>query len=386
MTAIAIAVCSRAQEIESLSPPQLIDPGLLSQGVDAETPSQGPDPSSLGQDISFSSDSGDSTNAVEASFPSQEEVQYEPAPAPDLTILNESMVTLEEDEIWLVSTRGLSANVNPENGKSKLKVWRRLGKSWQTATIDELLSASWDGKNSVIWCHGNRFDFADSKSYGLAVYRALKNCPEKRQGLRFIIWSWPSDRVAGPIRDARIKGERALCEGRYVGWLMGQMAPGGSIGLLGYSFGSRVAAEGARRYFESHGGARLHSVQLVLLAPALDQYWLLPGNRYQALLAGVDRLAIYYNSRDIVLKRYRLLYRRGERRTALGYVGAPESVRSALGSALTQLDVTRWLRREHSLMAYLQQDLIRCGICKALFCNTQAGDAAIRAEVQVVNE
>src|SRR5690606_32277769 len=111
---------------------------------------------------------------------------------------------------------------------------------WHRADAATLLAHDDPARPTVIFVHGNRFSADDAITSGWQAYHALTRCASD-QPVRFVIWSWPSDKQGGPIRDARTKSSRTLVEGYYLARLMTRIQPEVSTGIVGYSFGSRVA-------------------------------------------------------------------------------------------------------------------------------------------------
>ena len=110
---------------------------------------------------------------------------------------------------------------------------------------------------------------------------------------------------------------------------MSRLNPDTSLRLLGYSFGGRIVS-GA---LHLTGGGTLgpfqladansrppYSLRVVLLAPAMDNHWWLPGRYHGECFSQVDRLLLLYNSCDPVLRFYPRLDR-GRGAQALGYSG-----------------------------------------------------------------
>jgi hypothetical protein len=160
------------------------------------------------------------------------------------------------------------------------------------------------------------------------------------------------------MEDARIKAVRSEAQGFYLAHLMDQVPPETPLGLVGYSYGARLGTAalhllGGGRLVGNQLGERLHPerapISAVLLAPAVNNDWLLPGRRHGLALEQVDRMLILYNSRDIVLKRYRFLD--PSRPQALGYTGMVWT--PAATGRVTQVDVTSWLGRSHQAEDYL---------------------------------
>lgn len=261
-----------------------------------------------------------------------------------------------DDEVLLIDTRRLP-NCPSDSTRDRLTIVRRREAGcWTRTSFDELVGDT--ARQTVVWVHGNRFSPADAREYGLRCYRQLAKRRSGDLPLRFVIWSWPSDKVVGPLRDAREKAARANAEGANVAWGVRRLAPSGPWGLIGYSYGGRVSTSALHRIARDDRAAAIGPARVILFAPALDNDWLLPGGRHGSALDQAERLVVLYNPRDLVLKRYRLLdpFRRP---MALGYTGLASIAR--LGpwkDRYVQLRVDGRLGRGHSVREYLDRDWV----------------------------
>jgi hypothetical protein len=275
------------------------------------------------------------------------------------------------DELWVVSTRHLGW---PRHCSDFQPVVRRyLADGWRESSLEHLADAT--PMTTVVYVHGNRFTYRDSIEKGFQTLSVLAHGIE-RPTMRFIIWSWPSERVPGPFRDVRMKAERADVEGYYLACFLTQLPAEIPFRFIAHSFGARVVggsiqalASGQLRGVEL---AEDHSypvfpVRVALLAAAIDGDIFLPRREFGDALQQVDQLLVMFNPYDPVLKYYALIdrYRRPR---ALGSVGMP-SVRRADGpeTRIRQLNVARVVGHSHiedryyaspSLMAEVRQVLL----------------------------
>ena len=184
---------------------------------------------------------------------------------------------------------------------------------------------------TVVWLHGNRIESSEAFGIGTTVYHSLTRQLPTDRPIRFVIWSWPSERVGGAIEDARVKAARTNPNAHYLAQFVAQMDPSTPITLIGYSFGARVITGSLHLL---GGGSvsgeplaitlpqRTLGIRAVLIAPAIDNDWLLPGHRHGLALSQVESMLLMINSCDKVLKRYHLLYCGARKRNgpqALGY-------------------------------------------------------------------
>jgi hypothetical protein len=283
------------------------------------------------------------------------------------------------DELWIISTRQLGC---PSRCDDFQPMIRRLGvEGWEESSLEQLSEAS--PMATVVCVHGNRFTHGDAVQKGIRVYQVLGRGAE-RPTMRFIIWSWPSERVRGPYRDARIKAERANIEGYYVACFITRLPSETPLGFIGHSFGARVVggalqALGTGRLLgvplAEERLSQLPLIRVAFLAAAIDGDIFLPGREYAEALSLVDQLLVLYNPLDPVLKFYALLdrYRRPR---ALGAVGMPRIASRGEGIAeVRQRNVASIIRHSHdddryysssTLMADVRQTLLESLLAEGL--------------------
>ena len=142
------------------------------------------------------------------------------------------------DSLWLVSHRGLGCR--GDEPLEKLQCWR-FEESWERASLADLLADDCPNRITTVFVHGNRIDGAEAFTTGFRAYQALVRCAGDRP-VRFVIWSWPSERVCGPVKDARIKAARTAPSARYLARLIDRLDSTDRLSLWGHSFGARVVA------------------------------------------------------------------------------------------------------------------------------------------------
>jgi len=180
--------------------------------------------------------------------------------------------------------------------------------------------------------------------------------------LRFVIWSWPSERAAGRIRDARQKARRTDVEAFLLGSYLAKASTSESISLVGFSFGARIITGAVHLVGGgSLAGYHLSEVpdtvipfRVSLLAAAVENNGLLPGGRYHRALRHIDRLLLMNNSRDRALNFFWIIDPK-RRPKALGDTGI---ARAPGALQIEQYDWAHCIGREHSLMEYLCRSAI----------------------------
>jgi alpha/beta hydrolase family protein DUF900 len=267
-----------------------------------------------------------------------------------------------QDEVWLVSSRDVGCEL-VEVQVEKLQVWRYdRERSWIKASLNELLATDDPQIATVVFLHGNRISYEEAFTKGWTAYRRLLRCAEERP-VRFVIWSWPSEAIRGPINDARVKASRTNPAGYYLAWFLDQLRPNVPVSLWGHSFGARVATgalhllgggaiDGHRLDHRSH--PTRPPMQAVLLAAALDNDWLCPGHCHGQTLSQVSGMLLVNNGCDALLKRYHLLYCRRSCAQALGYTGLGQGcLLEADWKKISQVDACCQVGRRHTFDGYI---------------------------------
>jgi hypothetical protein len=223
-------------------------------------------------------------------------------------------------QVWLVSSRQAACDPPACGGEAMLGYWF-LGPDhqWVSASLDAFLATDNTAVPTVIFVHGNRVDANDAVCDGWVVLGQLTAAAQGRP-FRFVIFSWPADRLDGSQRaDVQCKAARCDAQSYYLAWLTNRMHPGVPLDLIGFSFGARVVT-GA---LELLGGGCVagqvlpdrtpgHTpIRAMLVAAALDSDWLLPGHRDGLALGQVERMLVSVDPADRALHFYPRLYGRG---------------------------------------------------------------------------
>lgn len=296
----------------------------------------------------------------------------------------------DRDSVWLVSTRHLGcAGCQPHC--PRLKVWhRQSGFGWTASTTESFVAADDPATITVFYVHGNRVDNASAMANGVTIYHRLARRADEETQLRFVIWSWPSDRMIGPLRDARAKAQRTDSESYYLGCLLLQLDPRLRVSLVGHSFGVRIVTGSlhllaggsvAGRVLPVGGGDAMARVRVVGVAGALDNDWLLPGHRHGRAVSLIDQLLVVYNPCDAVLKRYRLISQ-CRSHEALGYTGLVCSEYLGEGKErIEQINASPWVGKTHSIEAHSRSAVLLNEIRRVAFwrggSERSVGDAGL---------
>ncbi len=261
------------------------------------------------------------------------------------------------DQIWLVSTRELGCACC-EAGDPALQFFRYDGANgWQSASLQDFLATDDPKIPTDFYIHGNFVTSDEARNQGLAVYHQLVACVPCDRPIRMVVWSWPTDPGHHKLQLLRNHACRADTDAWYLAWLLNRIDPRVKIGLVGYSFGARVAT-GAMHLL---GGGELIGKQLprdeketarptvrgVLLAAAEDSDWLDPGAPNGEAIPLADSLLLLNNGCDKALKLYPHMDR-CSRATALGYVG----LRIDVPPKVEQEDVCCQVGKKHEWSRY----------------------------------
>ena len=232
------------------------------------------------------------------------------------------------DQVWVISTRGLGGCGTIQSPPNFFVQRRSVNGAWTRSSIDEFLAADDPAIPIGFAMHGNRVSPAQAIRQGMMAYRQFIAKVPVSQPVRFVIWSWPSDRIHGILRDVRAKAARTTTDGKYLAWTLHQLNPQTPVSLIGFSFGARIVtgalhivAGGSLDGF-SLGPVKKPriSMRAVLAAAALHNYWLDEGQYHGRALEIVDSMLLMNNGCDMALKRYRFLDT-SRTAAALGFTG-----------------------------------------------------------------
>ena len=231
----------------------------------------------------------------------------------------------EQDQIWLVSTRHLGCSLG---GKylPTYQIWLYEKGTWQPKTEADFFAADSADVVTSIYIHGNRLNANESSSFGLSFYFEFVGKLDQEPPVRFVIWSWPSDSIRGPLKDVQSKAARSDYESYYLACFLAKMKPELRVGLLGYSFGARIACgalhltNGGSIFGNRIAAGERPQFRVALWAAAEHNYWWQPGQFHSAAPAAADAWFVTVNGCDSILGRYRFVDACGNPE-AMGYSG-----------------------------------------------------------------
>lgn len=234
-----------------------------------------------------------------------------------LALANQSPCLRAGDELWEVSSRCLPdlercTTLNPVT----FRVLNFTGQAWQ-ASSEGALQASFQSNptmRTIIYAHGNWMTIDNARGRGSFVYNRLSQ--RAGEPVRFIIYTWPSQRDGGPIRDVYQKADRSNTDTYYFAQFLSRVPEESPLGILGFSFGGRVVVGGLHMVSGGSLDGRTSSVwpaprkvRVSLVAPAFDRNWLAAGQAYGFAMNNIEALVNIYNSQDPVLRRFHFLDR-----------------------------------------------------------------------------
>lgn len=262
----------------------------------------------------------------------------------------------EQDQVWVISSRHLGCASNAT--ADSLQVWQYDKGTWQPRKLAEFYATDSADVVTAMYIHGNRIDASQANADGLAVYFQLVGKFDHTRAVRFVIYSWPSDQIKGPLKDVRAKAARADEEAFLVSRLLHGMNPEVPVGVVGYSYGARIIL-GALHLL---GGGSLcgratepgkgQPIRVALWAAAEHNDWPLPGHNHGQALGMADAWWITINCCDPALERYRFVDPCAQP-TALGYAGLAGGLPTNLAAKVTQVNVSHIVGGTHEMPAYL---------------------------------
>ncbi len=270
-----------------------------------------------------------------------------------------------QDEIVLVNARHLCGSCDPESLRTGLgfETYSPCDESgsrrWQPSDLESFLAFD-PSVRTIIFVHGNRITPFDAKNEGVAVYRKLANYAGDGERIRFVIWSWPSAQIQGPLRDVREKAARTGPAGCQLAWVLDQMPAETPVSLVGFSFGARIITGGLHILAGgSLGGCTLgehvhpqrRPMEVVLIGAALHANWLGDGQYHGLAMTQVDRMFLVNSCQDMAMRYYRFIQKRGNPQ-ALGLRG-PTYISADNAAKIEMRDVSGCTGSTHNLFLYL---------------------------------
>lgn len=228
---------------------------------------------------------------------------------------------------------------------------------YRQSSLAELCQSLQPGIPVCITVHGSFVDWESVCTESRCAWQWLQSgCPDRP--LQVICFTWPSDRIAGPLiqLDIAVLGRRASRNGFYLADLIRHLPVESPVSLVGHSHGTRVIASGLHlmgggtvedlAYPWAAPGSR--RIRAVFAASAIDHDWLNPDERFGRALCSAECILNLKNNHDPALKVYPL--RRPFSSRALGFSGFTSKDRRELQSwshKVADLDVSSQIGHAH---------------------------------------
>jgi hypothetical protein len=263
------------------------------------------------------------------------------------------------DEVWAVSTRCLGC---PGHWEPQWSVWKYDPSvpQWLNSSAGEFYATDSPKVVTAMYIHGNQIDSSLALRDGLDTYFQLAGRYDDEAPVRFVIWSWPSDKIRGPIRDGRSKADRSDSDAYYLARFLAPVNPEVRVGIIGYSYGARITAGalhllgGGQLLGLTVASAQPPKFRVAFWAAAEHDDWLLPGRYHGLALPVAEHWLITRNCCDPALARYRWV-EKCYNPVALGFSGlVGRNLLSAEQNArIEELDVSHLVGGTHDNDAYL---------------------------------
>lgn len=211
------------------------------------------------------------------------------------------------DEIWLVNTRCVPDGCQDCCAAENLIIRQCQDGYWVERHLEEL----WEACNAapecenVVYIHGNFTDYEWSLRRGIQVYNTWFGCCGESRPIRFIIWSWRSEREAVPGRDFHIKSQRAVAEGCRLNSLVSRLGPRSPI-VVGYSLGAQATLSALSQADLGSG----RPWRVALIAAAFDACFCCSFESGQQICGRLQKLVLFTNASDPALNCSERLARR----------------------------------------------------------------------------
>jgi hypothetical protein len=267
-----------------------------------------------------------------------------------------------QDEIVLLNVRSLCGTCDSNAIRSALGVETYAlrdaagHRQWQQSDLASFLAFN-PSVRTIFFVHGNQITPGDARSDGLNVYRRLICYGAGDEPIRYVVFSWPSSKVGGLLRDVREKAARTGPVGCELAWVLDQMPAETPVSLLGFSYGSRIIT-GSLHILA--GGSlngmtlkeRVHpnrgTVNVTLMATAMHAYWLGEGQYHGRAMSVVDEAFFVNSCNDPAMRFYHLSVPGRGGPQALGLRG-PTNLSAQQWAKVSQCDVAA----KHDLYMYL---------------------------------
>jgi hypothetical protein len=282
-----------------------------------------------------------------------------------------------QDEVWLISSRDVCS---PCDDPGRLQISRIVGNGRAETTLNDLVQTieSTSGFQNIFYIHGNNTDDCWAERSGKAVYQL--NCGNRCHvpPVRFVIWSWPSEksgaRLKRPVRDFRRNLDRCPIDGEWFGYVLSRLPDDADPLIFTYSLGCQVGLTAVSSPAILETGRQY---RMMCLAPVTRCDWPCNECDLASAISSIRSLNVVFNRKDIALKGYRAFCRIDEGTSRPG----PEVLTCAFANACA-IDVACEQGCEHNVVKYSQllsvQEQFDMAISAAWKMDSANGEQAVR--------
>ena len=279
-------------------------------------------------------------------------------PALLLSLLAVARADDARQTVWLLSTRNAPHCGELQDGSSEIRYWKMENCDWKPSDKRDF-QESYAGP-TVVFIPGNRSDADDTVEKGCILLPMLRSAAEGKS-FRYVIWSWPADRVCRRNRrDVQLKVNFGQAESYYLAHWMARLQPGVKVSLIGHSLGAPIIADAMlllaggevagrtvpQKTVDEWKGGKRNTVNAVFLAAALDTDWF-SADEHSKSLSLFNKALVTENCCERVLRWYPWLWGRGGPQ-AMGYVG-PGGIDT---EKVEVLDVSTSVGKHHDYRLY----------------------------------
>lgn len=272
-----------------------------------------------------------------------------------------------QDKIDLINVRNVCGVCNPDVLRDRITVedyaiCHDVGnRCWQPSDLPSFFNFD-PHVPTVIFIHGNQISPADAKCQGLDAYRRIILQGEQAPPIRFVIFSWPSSKINGLLRDVRVKAARTGPAGYQLAWLIDHMPAETPISLAGFSFGARIITGGLHILAGGTLGGSMQlaerehptrpSMSVFMMASALHSHWLGEGQYHGLAMSQVSQMCLINNCKDRAMVYYDFIEPGMGGPQALGLCG-PTCISRENARKIFQRDVSCYVGADHELARYM---------------------------------
>lgn len=296
------------------------------------------------------------------------------------------------DDVWIVNTRLTENACCVPEAVDCMRYERLVNCRWRAASLEDFVSTADPSMPTVIWVHGNNSDANDARKSGWAIYQAVRKCCGGP--LRFVIWSWPSERqTICAVPDVRIKADVSEAQGYYLAWFLDQVPAEMPVGVIGYSYGTRLTSAGMhllgggviqRLALRERAHPDRQPMRLFFMAAAQDSNGFAPWGRYRCAPSQIAHLTVLVNECDFVLRCYPRL-EAPDGPPALGATGLRGMAATSLArSQVRQVDVSGEIHICHGFRYYIRAECVQSCLSRFGCFETQwVAPGLLEAPIQI---